>query len=546
MILFCVGWCGLVRFSSATIPSVEFRLNEEGKGGYAAPAAFGASLLSVQSKWLPLAIPKTWKDGCSNVRVKDGVKSPFVLLVERGNCSFASKTLAAQRIGAVSLIVANTLQGIYGNWSQAENRLDYECANGEGWVKEVSNQPPWSPLNSPPECAMDSPCRSRQCLVTNITDVSLGTKVCCAWDVLMTMSEDPAVDTPPIVISSVFIGLEQGSSLFQNPALEAGMLKVKLNYRPQPKFNASTFLLWGLGVVTVGLASYLSARSTGQWMKLGDEPEAQWSATNNENTFVLDVIHAVAFVVLASSFLLLIFYFKLSIAISVLYAFGVIRSMTSLFVLPATRACLRVFDGSPEGPAVTFPVFGRVTLSHALSTLVAAAPVVWWFDVRHTASYAWILQDAFGIVLCIAFLETIQLKSLKVASALLIMAFFYDIFWVFLSPYVFHESVMIAVATGAAFKADPTFCEKYPGDSDCVRSPMPMLLLLPRLNDYRGGFVMLVCWQQPCHTFECPPHILPRMFACLHADTCLFIPSFVTGSWRHCFTRVIDFICLPV
>ncbi len=492
--LFCVVWCGLVRFSSAIIPSVEFQLNEQGKGGYTAPAAFGENLMSVQSKWLPLAVPETGRDGCSNVRVKDGIKSPFILLVERGKCSFASKALAAQRIGAVSLIVANTLEGIYGNRSQVENKLDYECANGKGWVKEVS-KPPWNPLNSPPECAMDLLCKSRQCLVTNVTDDSFGTKVCCAWDVLMTMSEDPVVDTSSIVIPSVFIGLEEGSSLFDNPALEAGTLKVMLHYRPQPKFNASTFLLWGLGVATVGLASYFSRRSTGQWMKLGDESEDQQSSCSDEDTLELDMIHAVVFVVLASSFLLLLFYFNLSIAISLLYGLGVTRITRLLLVLPATRGCVSVFHGSPDGPAAIFPFCGRLTLSEVLSTLIAIVPVWWWFNVRHTASYAWVLQDTFGILLCIGFLDTIQLKRFKVALVLLTMAFFYDIFWVFLSPYFFHESVMIAVATGMEPKADPTFCEKYPEDSDCQRSPMPMLLLLPRLNDYRGGFVMLVCWQ---------------------------------------------------
>ncbi len=494
VILLCVVWCGLVLFSSAVIPSVEFQLYGEGKGGYAAPAAFGANLLSVQSKWLPLAIPETGKDGCSNVRAKGGVKRkpPFILLVERGNCSFASKALAAQSIGAASLIVANTLEGIYEPRHKAENKLDYECANGKGWVKEVS-KPVWDSSNSPSECAMDPLCTSGQCFVTDVTDVSLGTKVCCAWDVLMTISGDLDVNMSSIDIPSVFIGLEDGSALFDNPALEQGTLKVRLRYRPQPKFNASTFLLWGLGVATVSLASYFSARSTGQWMKLEDEPEAQQSTSSNENTLVLDAIHAVPFVVLSSSVLLLLFYFKLSIAISVIYALGVIRSMISLLTLPTTRACLRVFSGSPEGPAITFTVFGRVTLSDALSTLIATVPVVWWFAVRHTVSYAWVLQDLFGIILCIAFLEVIQLKSLKVASVLLIVAFLYDIFWVFLSPYFFHESVMIAVATGMAPKASPTFCEKYPKDSDCQRSPMPMLLLLPRLNDYRGGFVMLVC-----------------------------------------------------
>ena len=55
-----------------------------------------------------------------------------------------------------------------------------------------------------------------------------------------------------------------------------------------------------------------------------------------------------------------------------------------------------------------------------------------------------------------------QINSLKVATALLSAAFFYDIFWVFLSPLIFKESVMIAVATGGGPTEDPTLCEKYP------------------------------------------------------------------------------------
>jgi hypothetical protein len=41
--------------------------------------------------------------------------------------------------------------------------------------------------------------------------------------------------------------------------------------------------------------------------------------------------------------------------------------------------------------------------------------------------------------------------SLQVASALLSAAFVYDIFWVFISPLIFHESVMIAVSTSLTF-----------------------------------------------------------------------------------------------
>ena len=45
-------------------------------------------------------------------------------------------------------------------------------------------------------------------------------------------------------------------------------------------------------------------------------------------------------------------------------------------------------------------------------------------------------------------LQVAQLPNLKVAAVLLTSAFFYDIFFVFVSPYVFDQSVMIQVATG--------------------------------------------------------------------------------------------------
>lgn len=55
----------------------------------------------------------------------------------------------------------------------------------------------------------------------------------------------------------------------------------------------------------------------------------------------------------------------------------------------------------------------------------------------------------------------------QVATFLLCLAFFYDIFWVFLSPQLFGESVMVKVATGGEITQDPTYCEKYPTDSGC-------------------------------------------------------------------------------
>ena len=83
----------------------------------------------------------------------------------------------------------------------------------------------------------------------------------------------------------------------------------------------------------------------------------------------------------------------------------------------------------------------------------------WWFFNRH-ASYAWALQDLFGVCLVVLFLGVIRLSNIKVATLLLSMAFAYDIFFVFISPVFFSESVMVKVATGDGPTQDPDYCEK--------------------------------------------------------------------------------------
>ena len=74
------------------------------------------------------------------------------------------------------------------------------------------------------------------------------------------------------------------------------------------------------------------------------------------------------------------------------------------------------------------------------------------------------------------------------------VAFFYDIFFVFVTPLLFKgKSVMITVATsGGPPELDPSWCEKYPDDPGCRGGePLPMLLTMPRIGDYMGGASLL-------------------------------------------------------
>lgn len=122
---------------------------------------------------------------------------------------------------------------------------------------------------------------------------------------------------------------------------------------------------------------------------------------------------------------------------------------------------------------VEIPLFGEVlTLSVGILPLCMVFAIL-WVVYRHS-SFAWIGQDILGICLMITVLQMARLPNIRVASALLCAAFVYDIFWVFISPLIFHESVMIAVASG-----------------DGSGEAIPMLLRIPRFFDPWGGYDMI-------------------------------------------------------
>ncbi|KAG0488147.1 hypothetical protein HPP92_006958 [Vanilla planifolia] len=132
----------------------------------------------------------------------------------------------------------------------------------------------------------------------------------------------------------------------------------------------------------------------------------------------------------------------------------------------------RMFRGCGK-ITVEIPLLGEVTiLSIVVLPFCAALAIVW--ATHQQSNYAWIGQDILGLCLMITVLQTAQLPNIKVASALLVSAFLYDIFWVFISPFIFKESVMIAVARGG-----------NSGDS------IPMLLRMPRFFDPWGGYDMI-------------------------------------------------------
>merc|ERR1712224_719566 len=114
-----------------------------------------------------------------------------------------------------------------------------------------------------------------------------------------------------------------------------------------------------------------------------------------------------------------------------------------------------------------------VTAADCIALVMASALVGTWVVLRNT-SYGWIFQDIIGAGFLCTIQRTLRLPNIQVATLLLCIMFFFDIFWVFISPYFFHQSVMVEVARGG-------------GTGESV----PMLLRLPAIGDKFGNDRML-------------------------------------------------------
>jgi len=121
---------------------------------------------------------------------------------------------------------------------------------------------------------------------------------------------------------------------------------------------------------------------------------------------------------------------------------------------------------------------GTLHLATVLGAITSFSVSLFWFTHRH-APWMWLLQDSLSVAICLLFVRTLRLPSLRLATLFLGLMFAYDVFMVFISPLIFHTSIMMTVATAGEPTASVSTsgkCERTDGET------MPMLMLIPRLN----------------------------------------------------------------
>ncbi|CAI9117346.1 OLC1v1018722C1 [Oldenlandia corymbosa var. corymbosa] len=278
-----------------------------------------------------------------------------------------------------------------------------------------------------------------------------------------------------ITIPVVMISKSGGEAL--KKSMSDGRSVELLLYSPnRPIVDFSVVFLWSMAVGTLVCATLWSEFTA---TEQNDEPynelsPKESSAREEEDKEIISINTktAIIFVISASTFLVLLYLFMSTWFVwilIVLFCIGAVEGMHSVIVSLILSKCKNCGKKT-----LNLPLLGEVSILSLVVLVFCVAFAVCW-ALNRKASYSWIGQDILGISLMISVLQLAQLPNIKVATVLLCCAFLYDIFWVFLSPYIFHDSVMIAVARG----------DKAGGES------IPMLLRVPRLFDPWGGFDMI-------------------------------------------------------
>ncbi|KOO26815.1 signal peptide peptidase-like 2b [Chrysochromulina tobinii] len=276
-------------------------------------------------------------------------------------------------------------------------------------------------------------------------------------------------------------------------------------------WDGSAPIIWAIATGTAALASYLAAsehKMQDQEMRaaLRDNKRSPDLAADLASVAAstIDTTTAVAFLVMASASLLtLYFLLQVGLASVLLFlinlAFILVSAAASaeVFLLPLLmtlcpsdlqEASIRlsraaVTSAAPDAASAcaetavpaeatrTAPPAAEdseaLQLLPLVSSLTALAISISWFIYRKEP-WMWLVQDGLSMAVCILFVRTIRLPSLKLATFFLCLMFLYDICMVFISPLVFHKSVMLEVATAGASTRSIVY--------DGVFSPPPPLL----------------------------------------------------------------------
>ncbi|CAG7720402.1 unnamed protein product [Allacma fusca] len=207
--------------------------------------------------------------------------------------------------------------------------------------------------------------------------------------------------------------------------------------------RVSTFLISILLIVYGSFRSLNMEQEAREREKEKELAKLTGISNNEGNVQTLDTMQALCLPLGASVSLLVMFFFFDSMQMLFAICTAVIATIALAFLL--LPMCQYIIRPCSSGNKISFGICGRFTGAELMSFSLSITIVCVWVLTGH-----WLLMDAMGMGLCVAFIAFVRLPSLKVSTLLLTGLLIYDVFWVFFSSYLFNANVMVKVATRPA------------------------------------------------------------------------------------------------
>ncbi|XP_075060741.1 signal peptide peptidase-like 2B isoform X2 [Mixophyes fleayi] len=246
-------------------------------------------------------------------------------------------------------------------------------------------------------------------------------------------------------------------------------VKVAMYAPNEPVVDYNMVIIFVMAVGTVAIGGYWAGSRDVKKTYMKHKRDDGADKTHDNETVDVTPIMICMFVVMCCSMLVLLFNFYDQLVYIIIGIFCLAASIGLYSCLsPFVR---RIPYGKCRIPDNNLPYFH--SRPHVWKLLLASfciAVSVIWGVYRNEDQWAWILQDILGIAFCLYMLKTIRLPTFKGCTLLLFVLFIYDVFFVFITPFLTKSglSIMVEVAAG-------------PSDS-YTQEKLPMVLKVPRLN----------------------------------------------------------------
>lgn len=263
-------------------------------------------------------------------------------------------------------------------------------------------------------------------------------------------------------------------------------MEVKLYAPPFPPFDASIVVMLLIAVFTVTMGGFWSGAAERLKQAAGPGCDSTDGRSDSSELSLYSPLKVLLFVAMMCVMLVLMYFFYRWLVYVIIV----------IFCLASASALYNCLDSlmTALGCSTLSVSCGERSVS-VRSLLIAAVCItlsVIWGVYRNDDRWIWILQDLLGIAFCLNFLKTISLSNFKICVILLSLLLLYDVFFVFITPFLTPngESIMVQVALGpgAGGKGDAM---EVPGDNSSSNEKLPVVMRIPQFSALAQNLCMM-------------------------------------------------------